>query len=240
MGIRVHKRLGYGLADVAEDDPRINPASALLQYDRLSVLEYRRFLDHRYRERRKSDEFVWSHDEITLRHEPRFDRMDLSDCVAGGEEYGLASVLLLCPVSLNGEWSRFDDAIDYMEETYLRPAAERQANHVQLFRHGIHPFNGSYMDARTGEPMSQEVMTWIRAASSFEAETGRGSDDSLPREELDAITKASTPFGTFDEAAGNIVPLVPGEVRDLAEYGDLFTAPDVWRQLRPMLYVYWG
>jgi hypothetical protein len=37
-----------------------------------------------------------------------------------------------------------------------------------------------------------------------------------------------------------VVPKVPEEIRDLAEFGQLFTHAGVWRQLRPVLYTYWS
>ena len=39
-------------------------------------------------------------------------------------------------------------------------------------------------------------------------------------------------FRDDSEASGYVVPDVPQEIRRLAEYAELFTANDVWRQLR--------
>lgn len=47
-------------------------------------------------------------------------------------------------------------------------------------------------------------------------------------------------FKDYAQANRYIAPIVPGEIRALAEFGDLFTSPDVLLQLRPLLYCYWS
>jgi hypothetical protein len=146
-------------------------------------------------------------------------------------EYGMENVLVIVPLGLGG-WLRYDDDIDYMAETYL--AGEPQVSRVDVFRHGIHPFNGVYMDSRSGVRLGNDVMHWVRLRS------GLWSGESCTREEMDELTRELTPFASYEEANENVAPWVPGEVRDIAEYGSLFTGETVQAQLRPVLYTYWG
>jgi hypothetical protein len=154
-------------------------------------------------------------------------------------EYGLPNVLLLKPLSMR-DWYRAVDAIDYIEETYLRPGnAEPQMNHVEVLEHGIYPFSAAYMDKRTGERLPHEIMWWIRAQSSTREAAAAGEEPPLTSEHLDHLARALK-FENAAEANENVRPVVPEEIRDLAEFGELFTSPDVVLQLRPLLYVYWS
>lgn len=52
------------------------------------------------------------------------------------------------------------------------------------------------------------------------------------------MTVASTPLAP--KPWTRIIPYVRTSVRKLAEYGRRFTSDDVWKQLSPALYAYWG
>lgn len=242
MGIRVHKMLGYGLADLepgerprdGRADPRINWEASIVLWEGTSGQEYFRWLEHR-RIQDKRD-FRFSLDWAYLKHDQGALGTDLRDCVAYEPEFGLPEVLVIRPLSYS-DWFRSDDTLDYMAETYpWRP--QSQKSRVEVYEHGIFPFNGSYMDKRTGERVDQKVMYWIRARSDIQQVPGGTVGERLSV--LDALAQEFTPFSTHAEADENIVPLVPEEIRDLAEFGGVFTVPDVSLQLRPMLYTYWG
>lgn len=229
MGIRVHKFLGYGLADVQTKDmritdERINPQSWLLTYDGTpSVEDYHAWLSQHQREFPSMD--LWY-----CRDEKRDRRRELNHCAIWSPEYGMPEVLVLQPLGCP-DWSRFDNSIDYIEETWLRP--ERQGNHVDLVGGGIYPWIGTYMDDRTGEAVDDKIMWWVRLCNSDEP------DDEGRAEALDVLAQAAGLSG-HEEAVAHVWPMVPDEVRDLAEFAELFTSDGTWRQLRPMLYTYWA
>jgi hypothetical protein len=234
MGIRVNKFLGYGLTDLTpgyRSDPRINWDSPLLLCsdekmptagDYFTWLEARR--------EAAGDKFSFSLDWALLRHDEERRGPDLYDCAAYEHEYGLKEVLALRPVTKD-DWARSDDDLDYMEETY--PWSERsQQNRVQVYEHGPFPFNGSYMDKRDGRRLSDVVFPWWQMQN--------GTRDREFREQAADLFAVQMGFTGHAEAAENVVPEVPEEIRDLAEFGRLFTHAGVWRQLRPLIYVYWS
>jgi hypothetical protein len=230
MGIRVHKFLGYGLTDVKPKDERINWESWLLTYEDAPEPEaYLAWLEARQDERR------FSLDYAHLKHLPPSDgkwhpARSLEDCAVWRDEYGLPEVLALRPFGLP-DWCRFDDTIDYMEETY--PWTDQsQQNRVKIYEHGPFPFNGAYMDKRDGRVLPPEIMTWWRLVN--DAKDGEEKAKAL---DLFAVTCG---FTSSEEAAENVRPEVPDEIRDLAEFGQLFTHAGIWRQLRPLLYTYWA
>lgn len=238
MDIRVHKALGYGLTDLKEADERINWDAPLLDYGALSGHAYNLWLSDKYNESKRLTGKSWvpfSLDFAMLRGEPELLRKDLRDaCLTYETEGGMPQVMVLAPLGVSG-WSRFDDPIDYMTETYL---GHGQEHHFEVFGHGIHPFNGVYMDARTGDKLPHSVLTWIRVKTSMESRGEKLSADKLAA--LDEIVRDETPFTSWAEAEKYTVPQVPEEIRDIAEFGQLFTDPLTWVQLRPVLYTYWA
>lgn len=234
MGIRVHKLLGYGLTDVQSDDPgykitdeRINTESPGLNFEAPTISEYRSWLEAR----REQDGLETDLELSFLREpEPGDPKFSLDDAVVWNGEYGLSNVLVISPPTYQRKWSRYDDAIDYIEETYLRkPIEEPQANRVDVLRHGIYPFIG-YMDKRTGEKLDDKIFYWVRATNASEK---------LEEYELDLLAKACG-FNSNLEAWENVAPIVPNDVKNIAFFLELFTPLGTWLQLRPVLYTYWS
>lgn len=226
MGIRIHKVLGYGLTDVATEDgavvdPRINTQSPLLDWERKPTEDYRDFVD---RLAAGGDEDAQLEAALFTMAEPEGGGAG-NLCTWNGE-YGLPNVLVVRPVGFPG-WSRTDDVIDYEEETLLHPGCEPRIGSLK----GIYPFNGLYMNARTGARCEATLArTWHR----FDRIDSAASAGIVGR------LAERLGFHDAEDARRNLVPVVPGEVRRACEWGNLFTRPDVWRQLRPMLYVYWA
>jgi hypothetical protein len=142
-------------------------------------------------------------------------------------------VLVVRPATKT-DWFRYDDTIDYMTETY--PWREdSQSSHVQVYKHGPFPFNGSYMDARDGRRLPDLVFPW------WQIQNSKVRPDELENTfgalEIFALEMG---FAGHEEAKVNVVPEVPDEIRDLAEFGHLFPDPGTWLQLRPLLYTWWG
>lgn len=235
MGVRIHKFLGYGLSDVVAEnlrivDERINRDSRLLDFDwgwgAEALLEYNRYVKARNEEARARDDLGALNflDGWFLKDElkkPRRRRRSLDQCVAYSPEYGLPNVLCFQPVSCR-DWRRYDDIIDWMVESYLQ--ADAQTNRVDVFRHGIYPWSGSYMDARTGEPLPSEVMYWVRTREAGESQE---------------ILRTLAEGANFDPEA-DVQPSIPEPIRDLLTFAEVFSEPEVMFQLRPMLYTYWS
>jgi hypothetical protein len=238
VGIRVHKVLGYGLTDVKTRkwkiaDGRINSKSPLFDYDTEATFDnYIDWLKEKYStDESRTASFNMDMWYVREREEEGFDwykktgAFTFCDLIHRGENT-MKNVLLIRPLAAS-DWSRYDDPIDWIEETYDRE--DGQSNWYKTLSDGIFPYSGTYMNAHTGEGV-KDGMELHRCF------TWEGWDKLY---NVDALVKACG-FADVDDARQNLVPKVPASIRDLCEWGKLFTRDDVWRQLRPMLYTYWS
>lgn len=239
MGIRVHKSIGYGLVDIQYDeesfgliDPRIDLEIFKERYEWGHDPEIRSIYQGWLRQN--------SCDGINLDlwylNDPAPGRghRNLQDCVIWNAEFGLGNVLLLQPLACK-DWNRNDDAIDYVEETYSRP--QGQTDHFETFSQGIHPWTASYMDIRTGEEIKWEkIMHWMRLSNAVAAEPQKFSNSVA---DLDTFADLAG-FENHEDAALHCAPMVPDVIRDFLNFTGLFKDEDTWKQLRPLVYTYWG
>lgn len=232
MGIRVHKMIGWGLTDVVHmdfhpNDPRINPDSPLLRYE-ATLEQYLAYLERR---KGQDPDYSLRLELSTLTRAEKPNPFEPQRAFAYDGEYGLPWVLCMRPVWMP-DWSRYDNIIDWVEETHIKnPKGENGLDHIQVLPHPIYPFNGIYMDDRSGERITANgLMNFIRLKDHL---------GQLQKHDQDNLARELTGMG-WDEATEHVVPMVPWEIRRLADCFDLFTGPDVWMQLRPMMYVYWS
>jgi hypothetical protein len=235
MGIRVHKVMGYGLTDVKCDkyniaDPRVNPEGIFCDYEtEFKVEDFMAFLK---KEAKRKDIDTWhaSFEFAFLRDLKKMkSSLDPKRCFVYDGEYGLNNVLLVVPLSRKHEWFRYDNAIDYAEESN-RGRVEKNyqcINHVREIPEGFHPWENQYWDKRTFKKIPWEIMEHRYNEKFFEDAA------------LDIVAR-SHGSDTWKEMKENMTPVVPECVRLLCEWGQAFTDPSVWTQLRPMIYVYWS
>jgi hypothetical protein len=233
VGIRVHKILGYGLTDVTHTDwdiadPRINPDSFWVTRSEPETT-YFEFLTEKLSKVEGDRDFAL---ELEL-HFHRDQEEDGTDSFTWkNAETGLPNVLIVRPIG-HPRWYRFDDPLDY-EEEYLRGSS--MVHRVDLLESGPHPYEGLYMDAETGERLTNDgaVISWRRLLRKLP------EDDSDKRMRLLDMLATAIGYESHDEAMRRVVPLVPEEVRRVCEWAGLFTSPTGWKDLRPMLYTYWA
>jgi hypothetical protein len=246
MSLRLNKAIGYALTDLVPDDPRINHASPLLNWPQLEE---------------ENDDFVtpnfegyiaWLKEaadagtggfgtnmEATLLQimiDKARGTAKLTDAVVHQQESGPDVLLLIPPIYIN-TWLRRDDSIDYAEAR-LQPGKGLD-NKLTPVDVGFGAYSSSFMDV-DGTDHSATAAFFKQVA-----EAG------MPTDELDRIAQDIRPMDwRFDdtrqmytnaaEASARLVPTVPSDLRRLAEYGQLFTSSDVWKQLRPVIYTYWS
>jgi hypothetical protein len=222
MGLKVHKFAGYGLTDLKPKDERVNWDSPLLtEPDLIPAEDYYQWLTTQQPPAHSMD-WMMSHEG------------DLYGCIASPGDYMLPNVLALRPVSCY-DWHRRDDTIDWLTESRPRDGSEGQRPWVQVFDDGIYPFGGLFMDAADGVNLPLNIIGWVQ----WRNELRPDADPEEVARVMDVIARRYG-YRSHAQALERIVPRVPREVRDLAEFGHLFTRPEVWRQLRPLLYTWWS
>jgi len=237
--------MGYGLTDVKTRgykiaDGRINRKSIFLDgrkweklYAEETIDDYLDWINDRFDKQKflegrgDLNMDMWLRKDNGWYTEGSRNNLHMSDVFWYANEYGMKNVLLLKPLGMK-EWSRYDDMLDWVEETYVRdPEGENGANWVKVLDDGIFPYNGTYMDARTGE----RIRDGITLRRILQSNVNEWKWDTIEED---------YGFKSMDDIRENLVPFVPQEIRDIAEWGQLFTNDNVWKQLRPMIYVYWS
>lgn len=221
MGIRIHKMLGYGLTDVRYEkysmsDPRINLLDWESEQAEKTVADLLPFM-----EQRDADYFLLGamvNTDKSIKPD-----MKLRDrCVVWNSEYGMGNVLCLIPPSCLRSWYRYDNILDYAEETYV-PGRE-QHNYVKVLDSAIYPFI-EYWDTRTGERVDTSTYCMCRRMSGQ-----KGADE---------IVRHLFKVSDYAEFLTVFAPKPPSELLAMCEFLQLLNTETAW-QLRPMIYVYWG
>lgn len=237
MGTRIWKQLGWGLTDLKEDDrgytddPRINP-DALGHREELGPEYLSHLVALREAEEEASDAWFDLSTTIAMIEATQERNSVLPWPIIHSGEPHQGNVLLVQPVGFP-EWSRYGDPIDTIEEN-LR-SDDWGTPRTTLMPYGIHPFEGLYMDSRTGRCLDSTAVSMIGKLSQRNPEEGNGKYLAAANHLAKVIG-----FSGVEAAAEHIAPQVPGDIRQFCSWANLFTGPDVWLQLRPMLYVHWS
>ncbi|WP_422759129.1 hypothetical protein [Paenarthrobacter sp. C1] len=234
MSLRIRKVLGYALTDIVPDDPRINWDSPLL--DLVGVRPtFGDFVDHL----EAADPF----------EDPELEDVDmvragigrqlpyrLGSCVVHSFDYGLPNVMTLVPPSYATTWIQDDNIFDYVE-AHLGGEADTEPALYDV--PGIDPFDGRWMDKEAGLELNHNYVRGYRRA--LELNDTEQQEIAARRITVAGHPRPETPlFPDAATAAERLTRLVPGEVRELAAFGNLFTEPRIWTSLRPVLYTYWS
>lgn len=236
--------MGYGLVDLAIEqndfdlgkDSRINPDGyfALLQED-----------EERAKEEYPLESFyvqlslICSNEDFArcfglhllkrAIEEKKFVADDLYRIYTWDPEYGDPSVILFTPPTESSrDWHRYDDIMDYMEETAKNEGA---CPHADLLGRPIYPYD-AWIDLRDPSATPDDLM--VRTANMF-----RFNGDLIKNTDAYKI-KEKFGFDSVQEMLDNIVPIIPDELVELLRYLKVFKDPNTIYQLRPMIYTYWS
>lgn len=257
MGVRIIKAIGYGLDDlsvdkahgISTDDPRINHDSPVFDGDSEGLLDDASYLDH------LTAKTEMLHNEESFEH-PDFELVfskfmveesnkgekplgsDVFQGIIYDGEYGDPKTLLIVPPGMSYSWFRYDDAIDRIESDL---ASESQSMpSTKRIPFPPYPFAG-WMDTRTGVKLTSEQENGVRQLQRLERVKTTQTFEKA--ESFGVVLDKMSEHAGFEDHESftkNLAPLVPLGVRDLAEWAGIFTDDTTWRQLRPMLYTYWG
>lgn len=240
MGIRLYKKLGWALSDLeynrqtgALTDPRVNASALTHRPDGVGpqYLEYLKAL--RDAEHENSDEWFELSMTIAMVEAAQEKEKTLPWPVTRESEAGLRGTLLIQPVGYS-HWTRYGDAIDQNEENALYLG--------EYFRtvplpYGIYPFEGLYMDSRDGRRLDSTAKRMIDRL--IDAMDEDGPKNEMRLKAADHLAR-NLGFEDSEQARQHIAPIVPSDVLHVISWLNLFNGPDVWLQLRPVLYVYWA
>jgi len=251
MGIRIHKVMGYGLVDVKHNDDdcivddRFNPKSFLIDYNQENIYSAKKYLSWLQKRHEKTAVDINSQktdDNTTVDWFREFDltweigNVEKSefwkpdDNFTYASEFGLPNVVTVTPLCSLKQWQRYDDDIDYVEETLkLHEDENFEANHVTLCDSPIYPYT-SWMDKRTGK---------ILKDYSFEYNRLRLVKCLGKQVNLLPAAKAMG-FDSVEECEENMRCAIPGSIRLLCEFCEIFVDEKTINELVPMIYVYWG
>lgn len=215
MGIRIHKILGYGLIDVEHGKHDIADG----RFTKKFINSYKTYPD------------VWKFEDYKKwlqkfsDFESRFEvaslqnlDSDISRCFVYDGEYGDPNVFMVIPPAHRGNWYRYDDIIDYYEESVKNGSV----NWHKHLNYGIYPYSSAFMDSRTGRRVKHSTML-----------------GQVDKKVANEVAKKDG-FASYDDAKKYIAPEVPKCVELVCKFCKVFRTQKTILQLRPMLYTYWS
>lgn len=259
MGLRIHKALGWGIDNVTVDgndgdnykviDARFNPSSVVFSYENHDHFTDEAYLAHIEEVKGEATiESILKDTEGLFISKFMVEEMIKSSLPAQHQHMVLdgmihqplgngKSVVLIVPPGHLDKWSHNDSPVDYYESVADSVFGGSFAPTVKKLSVTPYPYSG-VMDANTGEKLDGSA---TRAFFKITDAYRRASEDDLKGlSELTLAVAQKLGFGSVDDAITNIVPYVPGDVRDLAVWTDLFADESAWKDLRPMVITYWA
>lgn len=240
MGTGLYKKLGWALTGLECDektgkltDPRINTAALASRPEDIGppYLAYLKALRDAAPE--NSDEWFDLMMTISMIEAARETEKISPWPITRDADSGRPDVLMIQPVGFS-HWTRYGDQIDHAEENSLH--ADEWGRIVEM-PYGIYPFEGLYMDSRNGRRLDS---TAKRMIDRMLDEKDKDPEKSEVRQKVATRLARTLGFEDVEQARKYIAPVVPADVRHIASWLNLFNGPDVWLQLRPVLYAYWS
>lgn len=261
MGIRIQKHLGFGLDtlqlnDEGEfDDPRLTIQDLDEKIYKSKLNGLLKFLDtksdeHTYLDvdgqQVRTDELAFL--ESRLRRAETASKYNTSDYVHlfwGGEDFQDKEtdkgIILFQPYLNAEEWTHYDDAIDYsvaVESSQWGNNLSAQAQHLIV---SPYPYNGSYTDYVTGEPVNADY--WKMAYSLEQSKVTQpvsGSQAEDLDKVIERIATQELGYNSYAEAAERVFPTVPAEIIAMAQWLNIFADEKTVRTLKPMIVTSWS
>jgi hypothetical protein len=258
MGQHIYKALGWGIDDVIVDinnrdnykvtDPRFNPSSVVFSYENRENFTDEAYLAHidnimgeatvesvindtegLFVSKFMMEEMVKSN--ASWRNHMLLDGM-IHQPLGNGK-----SVVLIIPPGHSDTWFHSNSPVDHYEAVADAIPGDSFSPTVKKLSVTPYPYSG-LMNAKTGEKMDGPVVrTFLKITDVYRAAR---EDDRNGLSELALAVANKMGFESADDANENIVPYVPGDVRDLAVWTGLFTDENAWKDLRPMVITYWA
>lgn len=259
MGIRVHKDLGYGIDNLKHgkksyemEDPRIDRKKFDDLHEQAFGMEGPELLKWMEKEKDALIEFHLKHHPVRKEAEGFRDMdfkflyhqlenqikekklPDFGSSVVWDGEFGCPNVLLFVPPTCP-DWRRYDDIIDYCEETYKKGGTTNRYEFIKCS--GIYPWSGRMFRFRDPKPGilkddSKKDELRVMDATAYSQLIGWWDEKLKPVAQGDALKHFIEDYR----------PVLPIDVMVLLWYmKDAFKDVDSFvNELRPMIYVHWS
>jgi hypothetical protein len=236
MGIRIHKRLGYGLTDVKAKnytilDERFNLQDGYFKdrddEDTYSIEGLTKHLQDAYESDKKKQgcSMLASYVGELKSKRGKEQYTSICDYICHDGEFGMPGVVLFS--CLYKDWNRYDDIIDYVESGRV------MKNKVKLLKFPIYPYEFG-INKDTGEQRFEfegNIHPYYHIRQAVEMGWDKYDWDKL---------KEVTGIGSLEEAKEKIVPGVPEFIVELCKYLKVFKDEKTVYSLKPMVYTYWS
>lgn len=258
MGRHIYKALGWGIDDVIVDsnnrdnykvtDPRFNPSSVVFSYENRENFTDEAYFTHiddimgeatvesiiNDTEGLFVGKFMM---EEMVKSSPSWQKHMLLDGMIHQPLGNGKSVVLIIPPGHSDSWFHDDSPIDFYESVANSGSENTYAPTVKKLSGTPYPYSGT-MNAKTGEKIDGPVVrAYFKITDAYRAAS---ENDRKGLSELALAVANKLGFESADDANENIIPYVPGDVRDLAVWTGLFADENAWKDLRPMVITYWA
>jgi hypothetical protein len=259
MGIRVRKKIGYGLKDLRVRkgkivDPRIDyqkyrnfPESNLSDFVTWCRENREQVEAALVRQRYQRPDWdvqlllVNAKALVETKHDPYFQATDWDS------EFGLPRVFLFQPPEVE-RWTRHDDLIDYYEESGPN-GLRRRATFLSKSNTGIHPYDGTMVRFRESpehlRERIKELDPQLRAYGFNEDVAQGGGYNQMvgywDNRKLPPLIKDPEVLEYFRTAwRPRIPPSIVAAVEYMGCFPDAHEEHGILNSIRPMIYVYWS
>lgn len=262
MGLGIYKALGWGISDVVVDandnqkvtDTRFNPESVIFNYQHRDKFNDESYLAHIKDVMGEATvEAVMKDTDGLFVGKFMVEEMLKSKSSFGNEHMVLdgmihqpvgnqKSVVLIIPPGYSDTWLHADSPVDHYEAVANAVAGNPFAPTVKELSVTPYPYSG-VMNAKTGKKIDGSlVRACLDTAKTISVNDGNLSVietvNSKGWSDLVLAAALEVGFNSIEDAIENIVPYVPGDVRDLAKWTNLFADDNAWKDLRPMVFTY--
>ena len=214
MGIRIHKAMGYGLEDITPDNP-IFDSKGYLNLDRESSFSEEDFING------------LDTDKIELMlvaQDYEKNPFKFYDCVKYDYEDEKTSIVFIPPTQAK-YWFRYDDDIDYIEETVYN----QQFKNTKLIDRALYPWDWYYNTITHERLTSLQYQAYVNHKFS-----------NYPLDEFDANAIFKNIGLPELNELDKIIPVIPDELIAMLEYLKIFKDEKDIYKLRPMIHCYWN
>lgn len=240
MGIRIHKKIGYGLDDVQYQDikivdQRFNLEDGYFAFDcedQEEIFSGSKFFEHlekRVENEQKEKNISMLLFDFCYLKDLNLKEFDFFDYITYDSEFGLKNVILF--QTFSEDWTRYDNIIDYVEET-----ENRQKNNYKILKRPIYPYE-NWINLKTGldylevDGKRLRLVELLRAVNYFEE---------FVDIEVDEEYLKTFGFDSIEDVKNNIKPAVPEIIKEYCKWLKIFKDEKIVDTLKPMVYNYWS